>query len=92
MTHPNEFATCGRFAFYWDIDEQCVALFVDDQEFRCFDEQGTLSNLEEVLEAYHDKMDVTDVVFLTACFQCIETWLDHAPYDMAKYGEVGVSF
>jgi len=95
----HQLATDGGFSFKWQADADSVTLFhamVPDFRMDYYGDM-TLADVESVLTMMLARgvphlMDATAWRFLVERGQCIETWLDTAPHDLARYGEVGVSY
>jgi len=86
----------GRFtAFYMGDDNDGNVTIYDATarmwKFVC-DDAGTLDQLAEIAVNCPTPIDSGDLIWLIETLQSIETWLETCPYDLAKYGEVGISF
>jgi len=89
-----ELAAVGRFVFAWKKGGSTVKLFSKKNRMwqYIFDENMTLEQLDEILDAFDYDLDKEEVQFLVQCGQSIENWLEWAPSDLKRYGIGGVSF
>lgn len=86
-------ANAGRFGFFWKDGGTVIKLFSKQNALWQFvlDENMDLSELAEIFETFEYSLEPEELHFLTEGGRSIETWLEHAPYDFERFGEVGVS-
>lgn len=56
------------------------------------DEEGTLAQFLEIAEAFEGTATAADLHWLANSLASAETWLETIPHDLARYGEIGVSY
>ena len=90
----HELAAVGRFVFAWKEDGNSVKLFSKNNCMWQYvlDENMTMGQLDEILEAFDYDLAKEEVTLLVQCGVSIDSWLEWAPSDLARYNEVGVSF
>jgi len=90
----HELASVGRFVFAWKEDGSSVKLFSKKNRMWQYvlDENMTLEQLDEILEAFDYDLEKEEVQLLVQCGLSIENWMEWAPSDLKRYGEIGVSF
>ena len=80
-------------AFYMDEAEN-VTFFARPAKGWKFvaDEDGTLNQFREIADLFTEEATAADLRWLADTLASVETWLDTCPHDLARYGEIGVSF
>mgnify|MGYP000092827537 CR=1 FL=1 len=81
----------GRYTAFYYSDAENVTLY--DATARMWkymlDDTGTLDQLHEIVAG--QQPDSADMMWLIETLMSVETWLEHAPHDLATYGEIGVT-
>ena len=54
------------------------------------DGEGTLDHFDEI-SAPFGEATIADYKWLIETLQSVETWLEHCPHDLARYGAVNVT-
>ena len=84
----------GRFSAFFMGEDGNVTILDNTARSWSFvlDENGTIDQLAEITDRPdRSDIDADDIRWLIHIFQSVETWLDHAPHDIARYGGVGVT-
>lgn len=99
-SHPDihQLGEAGRFWCWFDNREDGDAVFLTSPlhrfwRFHLSDHSGSeIDTLRELLEAFDFATSSAELQFLLDCIQSVETWQETCPDDLARFGEVGVSF
>ena len=80
-----------RYSAYFMADAENVTIYDDNARLWKYvlDEAGTLEQLHEIVDGQQPAS--ADMMWLIEMLMSIDTWLEHAPHDLARHGEIGVT-
>lgn len=87
----------GRLWCWFDSRNNGDAVFLTSPSHRLWrfhlsDRDGTeLETVRELVETFDYALTPDELRFLLDCVGSVETWQDHCPHDLARYGTVGVT-
>lgn len=89
------FGSCGRYTMVWDHDAQQVQIW-DTREGVALQhsDEPDLSEAASLIdneEGEAGPLSKEEIFFLLDCLTCLEQNYELAPYDLDRFGRVGIS-
>ena len=84
----------GLWRVVYNADAENVTLYAERAKGWKYllDGEGTLAHFREVAEAFTSEATAEDLRWLADTIASVETWLETCPHDLARFGQVGVSY
>lgn len=87
--------SAGRFHVWFD-NRSAGHVFLTSPSHRHWrfhiEPDAVISSLDELLAQFDYQLSADELRLVVSAFQSCEDWLETCPYDLAKFGEVGVSY
>lgn len=84
----------GLLTIWYNTDTETLVFTMRGARMWRFlvDSEGTLDQFAELAEAAMPQASAADLMWICDCLRAAEIWLETCPYDLARFGEIGVSF
>jgi len=87
----HHWSDCGRFTAHFHDDKDVIVVTSSARMWRfVLDAETGVAELAELVDTFDD-MTAEELRWMVNLVASVETIIEHAPHDLQRYGEIGVT-